>query len=402
MALTPVDEALAAVLEGVVATEPETVSITAARGRVLAADLRARRTQPPFAAAAMDGWAIRAADATAPGARLRVAGEAAAGAAFTGTVEPGTCVRIFTGAPLPAGADTVVMQEYTSRDGDTVTFEEVAKRGRHIRAAGVDFHEGDVGPTAGTRLDFTNLGLVAAMNHAEVPVRRRPRIAVLATGDELVPPGATPGPDQIIASNGYAITALIEAVGGEAIDLGIVRDDLDATIAAIRAAFDLGVEVLVTIGGASVGDRDHVHAALAAAGVEFGFWKLAMRPGKPLMFGRRGSARVVGLPGNPSSALVCSLLFLAPLVRALSGVPDPRPRQEIVALGRAVAANDARQDYMRAHLVVDADGRLTAVPADQQDSSLLTRFAATDGLLVRPPHAPAAEAGEPSRFIRFP
>jgi len=402
MALTPVDDALAAVLAGVVPTPAETVALAKANGRVLAADLAARRTQPPFDAAAMDGWALRAADAATPGARLTAIGEAAAGRGFAGTVAPGTCVRIFTGAPVPAGADTVEMQEHAVRDGETVTFAEAVRPSRHIRSAGIDFREGTIGLAAGTRLDFTNLGLVAAMNHAEVAVHRRPRIAVLATGDELVPPGGNPGPDQIVASNGYGIVALIEAVGGEAVDLGIVADDLAATIAAIEAAFARGIDALVTIGGASVGDHDHVHAALAACGVDFGFWKLAMRPGKPLMFGRKGETRVLGLPGNPAAALVCSLLFVAPLVRALAGRPDPAPKTEMVVLARAVPANDIRQDYLRARLVVDAAGRLAADPADLQDSSLLTRFAATDGLIVRPPHAPAAPAGETCRFVRFP
>ena len=402
MALTPVAEALAAVLDGLRPTAVERVALARANGRILAADLAARRTQPPFDAAAMDGWALIAADAATPGARLTAIGEAAAGRGFAGTVAPGTCVRIFTGAPVPPGADTVEMQEHAARDGDTVTFADAVRPGRHIRAAGIDFREGAIGLAAGTRLDFTNLALVAAMNHAEVPVRRRPRVAILATGDELVPPGGTLGPDQIVASNGYGIAALIETVGGEAVDLGIVRDDLAATVAAIEDAFARGIDALVTIGGASVGDHDHVHAALAACGVEFGFWKLAMRPGKPLMFGRRGDIRVLGLPGNPAAALVTSLLFVAPLVRALCGLAEAGPRSETVVLGRAVAANDVRQDYLRARLVLDADGRLTAVPADLQDSSLLTRFAATDGLIVRPPHAPAAAAGDLVPFVRFP
>lgn len=402
MALTPVDVALAAVLDGIRPTPTETVPLTAANGRILAADLLARRTQPPFDAAAMDGWAARAADLARPGTRLAVLGEAAAGRGFDGRILPATCVRIFTGAPLPAGADTVVMQEHATRDGDTVVFAEAAEPGRHVRAAGIDFREGVVGLSAGTRLDFANLGLVAAMNHAEVPVHRRPRIAVLATGDELVPPGSVPGPDQIIASNAYGILALIADAGGDPVDLGIVRDDLDATIAAVGDGFARGVDALVTIGGASVGDHDHVHPALAANGVDFGFWKLAMRPGKPLMYGRRGTAPVLGLPGNPAASLVCSLLFVAPLVRALAGHGDTGPTIETVVLGGDLPANDLRQDYLRAKLAIADDGRLTAVPADLQDSSLLTRFATADGLIVRPPHAPPARAGEICRFVRFP
>lgn len=402
MALTSVDTALDTILADLAPTSIETVALASANGRILAADLHALRTQPPFTAAAMDGWALRAVDAATPGARLIPIGESAAGRAFAGTVTPGTCVRIFTGAPLPEGADTVAMQETAVRDGDAVVFAEAAAPGRHIRAAGIDFREGAVGLRAGTRLDFTNLGLVAAMNHPAVPVHRRPRVAVLATGDELVPPGGPLGPDQIVASNAYGILALIEAVGGEAIDLGIVRDDLAATVAAIGAGFGRGIDLLITIGGASVGDHDHVHAALAANGVEFGFWKLAMRPGKPLMFGRRGATRVVGLPGNPAAALVCSLLFVAPLVRALAGRTATRPQSETVILGRDLAANDLRQDYLRASLRIDEEGRLIAEPADLQDSSLLTRFAATDGLVVRPPHAPPARAGDRCTFVRFP
>lgn len=402
MALTPVEEALRALLDGIEATETERVGLAAARGRVLAEDLVALRTQPPFDAAAMDGWALRAADVAAPGAVLTAIGEAAAGRGFAGTVTPGTCVRIFTGAPVPTGADTVEMQEHTTRDGDRITFAEAVTAGRHIRSAGIDFREGVVGLRAGRRLDFTNLGLVASMNHAEVPVHRRPRVAVLATGDELVPPGNPLGPDQIVASNGYGIVALIEAAGGEAIDLGIVRDDLAATVAAVGAAFADGVDVLVTIGGASIGDHDHVHAALAANDVDFGFWKIAMRPGKPLMYGRRGRSRVIGLPGNPAAALVGSVLFLAPLVRALSGLADPAPKIETLRLGRDVKPNDLRQDYLRAHLALDEAGRLVAIPTDDQDSSLLSRFAATDGLLVRPPHAPAGKVGDPALFVRWP
>lgn len=402
MALTPVETALQSVLDGVAPTPTESVAIGRASGRILAADLVARRTQPPFDAAAMDGWALRAADIASAPSRLTALGESAAGRSFAGEVTPGTCVRIFTGAPMPAGADTVVMQEHAVRDGDGVVFAAPAKPGQHVRSAGVDFAAGSIGLTRGTRLDFTNLGLVAAMNFAEVPVHRRPRVAVLATGDELVPPGSTPGPDQIIASNAYGIAPLIESVGGEVVDLGIARDDLDATIAAIRNGLDQGIDALVTIGGASVGDHDHVHKALAAVGVDFGFWKLAMRPGKPLMFGRVDDTRVFGLPGNPAASLVCALLFVVPLVRARSGANNPAPRTEAVVLGRDVAANDLRQDYLRASLVIDEAGRLTAVPVDLQDSSLLSRFASTQGLILRPPHAPAARAGELCRFLRFP
>lgn len=401
MSLTPVETALAVILEGVVPVGVETVPLARANGRILAEDLTARRTQPPFAAAAMDGWALRAEDAAAPGARLRVVGEAAAGHAYAGVVGSGEAVRIFTGAPLPAGADTVVMQENATRDGDTLTLAEAAVVGRHVRAAGIDFRTGDVGLRAGTRLGYTNLGLVASMNHAEVKVRRRPRIAHLSTGDELVRPGETPGPDQILASNGVALAALIESAGGEPVDLGIVRDDLAATRAAVRAAFEGGVDALVTLAGASVGDHDFVHRALEAEGVAFAFWKLAMRPGKPLMFGRRGDVRVLGLPGNPAASLVCGIVYVAPLVRALAGLAVAAPTSARVRLGAPLPPNDLRQDYLRGRLAVADDDQLVALPLDSQDSSLLTRFSAADVLIVRPPHAPAAEPGETITVVRL-
>ncbi len=401
MALTAVEDALAQALADVVPVAVETVPLDRADGRVLASDLRALRTQPPFDAAAMDGWALRSADAVAPGARLRVVGESAAGHGFAGDVGPGEAIRIFTGAPMPRGADTVVMQEATRRDGDVVEIGEVVPAGRHVRAAGIDFHAGDVGLPAGLRLGYTHVGLIASMNHAEVPVYRRPRVAFLATGDELVRPGAPIGPDQIVCSNGYALAALIAAAGGEAIDLGIAPDDLDATRAAVRAGFATEVDVVVTLGGASIGDHDHVHAALAAEGVDFDFWKIAMRPGKPLMFGRRGATRVIGLPGNPAASLVCAVLFVAPLIRALAGQSEPLPRVHRLPLSRGVPANDLRQDYLRARLVVGDDGRLLADPLDSQDSSLLSRFARAEALIVRPPFAPAAEAGDAVDVVRL-
>lgn len=401
MAMTSVEDALASVLDGVTATAIERVPLAAANGRVLAEDLRATRTQPPFDAAAMDGWAIRAADASAPGARLRVAGEAAAGHGFAGALAPGEAIRIFTGAPMPAGADTVVMQEHCTREGDTVVVADAQTAGRHLRRAGIDFRQGDVGLEAGTVLDYTNLGLVAAMNHGEVAVHARPRVAMIATGDELVPPGTTPGPDQIVASNGAGIAALIEAAGGEVIDLGIVRDDLALLRAAVASAFAAGIDALVTLGGASLGDHDLVHRALSEEGVAFDFWKIAMRPGKPLMYGRHGAARVVGLPGNPAAALVCGIVYVAPLVRALAGRRNVAPPIEVVRLAAPLPPNDLRQDHLRARFDVDPDGHRIVVPVDSQDSSLLSRVARADALIIRPPHAPAATTGESVRVLRL-
>ena len=394
MALTPVETALARVLDGIAPVGVERVPLAAANGRVLAEDLRALRTQPPFDAAAMDGWALVAADAAADGARLAIVGESAAGRGFAGTLGSGEAIRIFTGAPMPAGADTVVMQEYARRDGDTLILDEAARPGRHVRRAGVDFREGEIGLAAGRRLDFAALGLAAGLNHAVLPVHRRPRIAYLANGDELVPPGTVPGPDRIVASNGVALAALIAENGGEPVDLGIAPDDLDAIRAAVRAGLDADIDALVTLAGASVGDHDLVHRALTAEGVVFEFWKIAMRPGKPLMAGRRGTLPVLGLPGNPAASLVCGLVFVAPLVRALAGRLDAVTPLERVATAVDLAANDLRQDYLRATLAIGADGRAEVRPLDSQDSSLLTRFAGADALLVRPPHAEATRAGD--------
>jgi molybdopterin molybdotransferase len=391
--LTPIDVARTALLADLVPTPIETVPLSKALGRTLAENLAALRTQPPFDAAAMDGWALRAADATTPGARLRVVGEAAAGRAAGVSVGPGEAVRIFTGAPMPAGADTIEIQENARRDGDHVVFDAVVRPHRHVRRAGSDFREGAVGLSAGRRLGFADLALAASLNHAELPVRRRPKVAVIATGDELVAPGSPLGPDQIVASNGYGVLALAEAAGAEAIDLGIVGDEAQAIAATLARGFAADPDVLVTIGGASVGDHDLTQAALKAAGVEIGFWKIAMRPGKPLMHGRRGRTRVIGLPGNPAAALVGSIVFLEPLIRTLLGsrstVVDPERLPTAVDL----PANDERADHLRARIVRDADGRAAVRPVDDQDSSFLSRFAAAEVLIVRPVHAPAAPAG---------
>ncbi len=399
--LTPIDVARAALLADLVPTPIETVPLSKALGRTLAEDLAALRTQPPFDAAAMDGWALRAADAATPGARLRIVGEAAAGRRAEAAVGPGEAVRIFTGAPMPEGADTIELQEKARRDGDHVVFDAAVVPHRHVRRAGGDFREGAVGLPAGRRLSFADLALAASLNHAELPVRRRPKVAVIATGDELVAPGDPLGPDQIVASNGYGIMALAEAAGAEPLDLGIVPDDAAAIDATLARGFAAEPDVLVTIGGASVGDRDLTHAALKAAGVEIGFWKIAMRPGKPLMHGRRGRTRVIGLPGNPAAALVGSIVFLEPLIRTLLG--DPAAVAEPLRLPTAVdlPANDERADHLRARIVRDAEGRAAVRPVDDQDSSFLSRFAAAEGLIVRPVHAPAAPAGTLVPVIAF-
>jgi len=402
MALMPAAEALAAILAGATALSEETVALPAAHHRVLARDLAARRTQPPDDMSAMDGYAVRAADVATIPARLTVVGEAAAGRPWDQTLQAGQAVRIFTGGVIPTGADAVVIQENTARDGDIVIVNEASKVGRNIRFAGIDFREGDVLLPAGRRLSDRNLSLAASMNYPEIPVRRRPRVAVLATGDELVPPGSTPGPGQIILSNGFALRALAENEGAETIDLGIAADTIESTTAAIRAARDSAADLLISTGGASVGDHDLMNVALRAEGVEMAFWKIALRPGKPMMHGRLGPMRVIGLPGNPVSSYVCAFLFMVPLIRALCGRNDVHHTIEHAVLGKDLAANDQRQDYLRARLDVRDDGVTVATPVSHQDSSLLANLSVAQGLLIRAPHAAPAAAGSTCPFIRLP
>jgi molybdopterin molybdotransferase len=398
----PVADALAAILAGAEPLAEEMVALDAAFHRVLARDVAALRTQPPQAMSAMDGYALRAADAAQVQARLKVIGEVAAGRPFERMVGPGEAVRIFTGGVIPDGADAVVIQEDTVADGASITVTEAAIPGRHIRPAGVDFHQGDVLIAQGSRLTDRDLSLAASMNHPELPVCRRPKVALLATGDELVMPGTTPGPGQIVYSNGYALRALARAEGAETVDLGIAADTVESTTAGIRRARDVGADILVTTGGASVGDHDLVKQSLEAEGVAMAFWQIAMRPGKPMMHGRLGGMRVIGVPGNPVSSYVCTLLFVVPLIRALSGRKSVHHVRERAVLGRDVGANDRREDYLRARLEKRADGTLVAIPVNHQDSSLLANLSAAQALMIRPPFAPAALAGSPCDILRLP
>jgi molybdopterin molybdotransferase len=400
VALLPVADALAQVLDGVEALPAERVPLAEADGRVLAEDLAARRTQPPEDVSAMDGYAVRADDVASAPVRLRLIGEVAAGRPFAGGVHAGEAARIFTGGVLPAGSDTVVIQENTTREDDTVVVTTPAKHGRNVRVAGLDFRNGDVRLKAGRRLTGRDVSLAAAMNHATVPVSRRPRVAVVATGDELVPPGTEPGPGQIVHSNAFTLAAVARREGADVIDFGILPDRLDETIAGVRRARDLGADVLVTAGGASVGEYDLVQPALAAHGVALAFWKIAMRPGKPMMFGQLGPMRVLGLPGNPVSAYVCSVLFVAPLIRKLLGRPDIAHPIAQGVLGRDLPTNDEREEYMRATLA-RRDGTWVATPFPQQDSSMLVPLAAADCLVIRPAFAPAAPAGTPCDFVKL-
>jgi molybdopterin molybdotransferase len=395
-----VEAALARVLAAAKPVETEQVALADAFGRTLAAPVAALRTQPPFANSAMDGYALRSGDGRA-GARLRVAGESAAGRAFEGELGPGEAARIFTGAPLPRGADAVVIQEETRRDGEHVILEAAVAASDNVRGVGLDFRDGDALLGAGRRLTPRDVALIAAANHARVLVRRKPRVAILATGDELRAPGESLGPAQIVASNNLFIAGLAQAQGAQAIDLGIAPDRPEALAERIAAAQAARADVLVTLGGASVGDYDLVQKALTDAGMQLGFWRIAMRPGKPLMFGALGDMLALGLPGNPTSSAVCGLLFLRPLLQAFLGDPAASAdASEPARLAVDLPANGVRQDYMRARVSHDGGGWVAA-PMASQDSSLVRTLAEAEGLIVRAPHAPAAKAGDACRLLRF-
>ncbi len=395
MALMPVEDALQRLLAGTKAiTETEPADLHSASGRVLAEDVAARLTHPPFDASAMDGYALRHTDIATIGSVVEVIGTSAAGHAFSGTVEAGQAVRIFTGAPVPQGADTVLLQEDAERmDSHHIRTAFVPDKGRHIRPAGQDFRLGETVLKRGTVLDFGQLTVAAAMNHPALSVYRQPRIAIIATGDELVFPGSVPGPDQIIASNTFGIAALARNAGASILDLGIVGDDRTLIAQAVQKAVDARVDILVTLGGASVGDHDLVQSTLTGLGMVLDFWKIAMRPGKPLMVGRLGNMRVLGLPGNPVSSLVCGILFLEPLLFHMRH-QSPKSRTVTVSLSGALPDNDQRQDYIRSTLVQEPDGSLTASPFAKQDSSMMKIFSNAGCLVIRPPFAPAICAGE--------
>ena len=400
--LLPVADALARVLANARESLPaEMVALAEARGRTLADNIAALRTQPPFPASAMDGYAVRAADIAHVPATLKVIGESAAGRRFKGALAAGEAVRIFTGAPVPNGADTILIQENTRTEDGIVIALESETQGRYVRRAGLDFSAGDVLLHKGRRLCPSELALAAAMNHPALPVTRKPRVALLATGDELVRPGEEAGPDQIVASNTFAVRAYAENAGADVIDLGIAGDRFEDIERAIRHARDMGADVLVTLGGASVGDHDLVQTALAREGMELGFWRIAMRPGKPLMHGRIGDMRILGLPGNPVSAIVCGYLFLVPLVRALSGDPQAgEDRSELAVLASDLTENDSRQDYMRARIIGMQNGHPLVEAFGKQDSSMLRILSDAQCLIMREPHAPAAKAGETCRVMR--
>jgi molybdopterin molybdotransferase len=396
MALLSVADALERVTRGLAPLEAEHVALDRGRGRVLAENLAARLTQPPFDASAMDGYAVRAQDVSALPATLKLVGQAAAGGGFRGRVGPWEAVRIFTGAPLPDGADTIVIQEYAEEASGSVTVKEVAE-GQHIRPRGQDFAEGDILLTAGTWLGPRELMLAAAMNHAELPVRRKPKVAILATGDEVMAPGSELTADQIVSSVPFGIAALIEAHGGEAMSLGIAKDELESIVTLARAG--KGADILLTIGGASVGERDLVATALKSEGLRLDFWKIAMRPGKPMLYGRIGEQRVLGVPGNPVSAMICAHIFLLPMMDRMLGLAeDARPKPEAV-LGQAIEANGAREHYMRARSEWEEDGTRIVQPLSSQDSSLVAALVRADCLIVRAPNAPPLPKGASVRIV---
>ncbi|WP_366555895.1 molybdopterin molybdotransferase MoeA [Aquibaculum sediminis] len=390
-----VEEARTRILEAFSPLPAEVVAIDQALGRVLAAPVIARTTQPPKAVSAMDGYAVKAADVAQAPVRLRVVGAAPAGGDHDGILQSGEAVRIFTGGPLPRGADAIVIQEDTDSGEDTegswVEVRVTVPEGHYVRPAGLDFSAGDRGPEAGQRLGVRDIGLAAAMDQPWLTVHRKPRVAILATGDEVVMPGEPRGPNQIVSSNGLALQALVRSCGGEAINLGIAEDNRDSLLR--LAAGAQGADLLVTTGGASVGEHDLIRSVLGEDGLELNFWKIAMRPGKPLLFGHLRETPLLGLPGNPVSSLVCGLIFLRPILARLQGL-DTVERTVTARLGKALPANDKRQDYLRTRLTEEADGSLIALPFTRQDSSMMATLAQADGLLIRTPSAPPAEPGE--------
>ena len=396
--LLPVAEAQQRILDAVSPLPAEQISLAEGLGRVLARNVASRRDQPPMAMSAMDGYAVRAVDVATLPATLKVVGYAPAGHAFDGSVGAGEAVRIFTGAPVPEGADTIVIQENTEQSDEVVrVIDGTAPVGRYIRPAGLDFATGDVLLPSGKVLTARDVGLSAAMNVPWLNVHRKPRISILATGDEIVMPGDPIGRDQIVSSNALSLAAFITAQGGTPLDLGIAPDEEDGLRA--LAAGARGSDILVTTGGASVGDHDLVQSVLGDIGLEVDFWRIAMRPGKPLMFGRIDGTFLIGLPGNPVSSLVCAIIFLAPAIRKMLGMDNLLPETGTARLGTDLPENDEREDYQRASLSRDDKGDIVATPYGKQDSSMFATIARADALVIRKPFASALKAGSAVEFI---
>jgi molybdopterin molybdotransferase len=400
--LVPASQALEIVLEHAVALGEETVALHEAAGRIVSRDLAALRTQPPFPASAMDGYALRSADTKEFPARLRIAGQSAAGRPHDGSVKPGETVRIFTGGAVPDGADAVEIQEnVTVEDGFAIVSREVP-HGRYVRPTGLDFTKGDMLLKRGDELTPQRLALAAGMNHPRLPVFRKPVVALIATGDELVMPGEETPPGSIVASNVFGLAAICQAAGAQVRDFGIVADDR----AALRKAFEHAVneaDVIVTTGGASVGDHDLVKPVFEEMGAKFEFEKIAMRPGKPFLFGLAGSGprpvRILGLAGNPVSSLIAASVFVRPLLGMLGGRRPETVRPQPAILARPLPANDEREEYMRARAVRLPSGALSIDPFERQDSSMMALFASANALLVRPANAPPAAAGDSCQAV---
>jgi len=392
-----VEDSLTRVIGAFSPLSGERVSLAEALSRVLAEDVHAAVSHPPANISAMDGYAVRTEDVTQVPAALIVVGEASAGRSYKDKIKLGQAVRIFTGGTVPQGADAIVIQENIKRDGNTVTVMKEARAGTYIRHRGLDFEAGELGLKAGQRLTPRDIAFAAAMNLSHLEVRRKPRIAVLSTGDELIRPGETPGPNQIPGSNGPALAAFVDSCGGEPMDLGIAPDD--EKVLAVMAAGAKDSDLLVTSGGVSVGNHDIVHDALRECGLEVDFWGVAIRPGKPLLFGHVLGVPFLGFPGNPVSTMVCAVVYLRPAIDAMLGVDNGGFKETIARLACDLNANDERQDYLRVRLARDGKGNLTAAPFSKQDSSMISIFSQADGLLIRPPHAPAVKAGERATVI---
>jgi molybdopterin molybdotransferase len=400
MALMTVADALQRVLADATPLPKETVTLNDALGRVLTEDVIALRTQPPAAVSAMDGYAVRASDVAHAPVTLKVIGEVLAGHPFVGKVGPGEAARIFTGGIMPAGSDTVVIQELTAKDANGITIQKPTALARNVRAEGIDFAHRQTLLRKGRRLTDRDLMLAAAMNHPRLSVHRQPKVAVLGTGDELVPPGGTPKVGEIVYSNGFALAALARSNAAYVHDLGIARDRIQDITAAVHRAREWGADILVTSGGASVGEHDLVQRALAAEGLELSFWRVALRPGRPMMHGRLGNMQVLGVPGNPVSSYVCAFLFLVPLLRKLAGRTDIEHLRHSAYLGSDLPANDERADYLRATVQEGPNGPVVT-PLPAQDSSLMAPLAKADCLLIREPNAPAAATGSDCVILKL-
>jgi len=396
-----VDEALNKILTAIPVLAPEQVNIANALGRVLAEDVISRVTQPPIDVSAMDGYAVRAEDVADSPTELRIIGEAPAGASYDGTMQSGEAVRIFTGGPVPAGADSIIMQENTERPSDDIVIiNETVEKGRFVRAAGLDFMAGKVLISKGKSLTARDIALIAAMNVPWVMVYRRPKVAILATGDEVVMPGDPIGSNQIVSSNSLGLAATVQALGAEPILLGIAPDDEQSL--RNMAAGAAGADLLVTTGGASVGDHDLIQKVLGDVGLEVNFWRIAMRPGKPLIFGAINGTPMIGLPGNPVSTIVCALVYMVPAINKMMGIEDVDAGYSNAKLTSPLGANDQRQDYLRATLSENENGAIIVTPFGKQDSSMLSLLSKSDALVMRPPFADAADVGATVKILRFP